>query len=102
MYGLLNWLPTFFKDYYQVEIADLASYTLLPYIVQGGLGAASGVLAGKFCGCFMGMLCVIGYKQKGLCLQNRHRAVQGHYGMDIAHGLQVIIEQVIAAFSLAA
>ncbi|KAF5840808.1 major facilitator superfamily domain-containing protein [Dunaliella salina] len=47
MYGLLNWLPTFFKDYYKVEIADLAAYTLLPYIVQGGLGAASGVLADR-------------------------------------------------------
>jgi ACS family sodium-dependent inorganic phosphate cotransporter len=49
MYGLLNWLPTFFKDFYGVEIADLATYTLLPYIVQGGLGAASGVLAGVCC-----------------------------------------------------
>eukprot|EP00200_Dunaliella_tertiolecta_P010630 CAMPEP_0202374722 /NCGR_PEP_ID=MMETSP1127-20130417/5492_1 /ASSEMBLY_ACC=CAM_ASM_000462 /TAXON_ID=3047 /ORGANISM="Dunaliella tertiolecta, Strain CCMP1320" /LENGTH=767 /DNA_ID=CAMNT_0048971947 /DNA_START=858 /DNA_END=3162 /DNA_ORIENTATION=+ len=47
MYGLLNWLPTFFKDFYKVEIADLAAYTLLPYIVQGGLGAASGVLADR-------------------------------------------------------
>ena len=47
MYGLLNWLPTFFSDYYGVQIADLGSYTLLPYIVQGGLGAASGVLAGE-------------------------------------------------------
>ena len=46
MYGLLNWLPTFFSDFYGVEIADLGSYTLLPYIVQGGLGAASGFLAG--------------------------------------------------------
>lgn len=47
MYGLLNWLPTFFKDFYHVEIADLASYTLMPYVLQGALGAASGVLAGK-------------------------------------------------------
>lgn len=47
MYGLLNWLPTFFSEYYHVEIADLASYTLLPYIVQGGLGALTGVMADK-------------------------------------------------------
>jgi len=47
MYGLLNWLPTFFSEYYGVQIADLGSYTLLPYVVQGGLGALSGLLAGE-------------------------------------------------------
>jgi hypothetical protein len=41
-YGLLNWLPSFFKDHYHVEISQLASFTLLPYLVQGGVGAASG------------------------------------------------------------
>lgn len=46
MYGLLNWLPTFFNEYYSIELADLGSYTLLPYLVQGGVGAATGVLAG--------------------------------------------------------
>lgn len=45
MYGLLNWLPTFFSDYYKVQLADLGSYTLLPYVFQGVLGAATGVLA---------------------------------------------------------
>ncbi|MEW5319083.1 MAG: hypothetical protein WDW38_010254 [Sanguina aurantia] len=45
MYGLLNWLPTFFNEYYSIELADLGSYTLLPYLVQGGVGAATGVLA---------------------------------------------------------
>ena len=50
MYGLLNWLPTFFNDFYGIQIADLGSYTLLPYIVQGGLGAASGILAGELKG----------------------------------------------------
>lgn len=34
MYGLLNWLPTFFSDYYEVQVGDLAGYTLLPYFVQ--------------------------------------------------------------------
>lgn len=45
MYGLLSWLPTFFADYYHVELADLGAYTLIPYIVQGGVGAATGFLA---------------------------------------------------------
>lgn len=47
MYGLLNWLPTFFSDFYKVELADLGAYTLLPYVVQGGLGAATGVFADR-------------------------------------------------------
>ncbi|KXZ55720.1 hypothetical protein GPECTOR_2g1270 [Gonium pectorale] len=45
MYGLLNWLPTFFSEYYQVQISDLGSYTLLPYVFQGLLGAATGFFA---------------------------------------------------------
>ena len=47
MYGLLNWLPTFFADYYHVELADLGSFTLLPYVMQGGVGIMAGVLAGR-------------------------------------------------------
>ncbi|KIZ02030.1 major facilitator superfamily transporter [Monoraphidium neglectum] len=47
MYGLLTWLPTFFSDYYGVEVGDLGGFTLLPYVVQGGVGAASGALADK-------------------------------------------------------
>eukprot|EP00887_Chlorella_sp_A99_P007577 scaffold28.g7577.t1 len=46
-YGLLSWLPSFFKDHYHVEIAQLATFTLLPYVVQGSVGTASGVLADK-------------------------------------------------------
>eukprot|EP00775_Hariotina_reticulata_P002109 gene2109-2428_t len=34
MYGLLTWLPTFFNDYYKVEVGDLGGYTLLPYMLQ--------------------------------------------------------------------
>lgn len=41
-YGLLNWLPTFFRDVYHVEISQLASFTLAPYIVQGSVGLFSG------------------------------------------------------------
>jgi ACS family sodium-dependent inorganic phosphate cotransporter len=46
-YGLLNWLPTFFSDFYGVQLADLGGYTLLPYAVQGGLGVVSGLLADR-------------------------------------------------------
>jgi ACS family sodium-dependent inorganic phosphate cotransporter len=46
MYGLLNWLPTFFSNFYKVQLSELGSYTLLPYIVQGGLGVVSGIIAG--------------------------------------------------------
>lgn len=34
MYGLLTWLPTFFADYYGIQLGDLGGYTLLPYVVQ--------------------------------------------------------------------
>jgi hypothetical protein len=37
----------FLSVFLQIEIADLAAYTLLPYIVQGGLGLLSGVIAGE-------------------------------------------------------
>ena len=47
MYGLLTWLPTFFSDYYKVEVGDLGGYTLLPYLMQvsnwsGGGGCGRG------------------------------------------------------------
>lgn len=35
------------RDFYKVEIADLAAYTLLPYVVQGGLGALTGIAADR-------------------------------------------------------
>jgi len=44
-YGLLTWLPSFFKDHYAVEISQLPALTFWPYAVQGGIGAASGILA---------------------------------------------------------
>lgn len=47
MYGLLTWLPSFFNDVYHIQLADLGSYTLLPYLVQGGMGAAAGVIADR-------------------------------------------------------
>lgn len=45
MYGLLSWLPTFFSEYYEVQVGDLAGYTLLPYFVQGVVGLGTGALA---------------------------------------------------------
>mmetsp|Transcript_25907 Transcript_25907/g.66670 ORF Transcript_25907/g.66670 Transcript_25907/m.66670 type:complete len:585 (+) Transcript_25907:161-1915(+) len=45
LYGLINWLPTFFSEYYHVEISQLGGLTMLPYVVQGGMGAVSGVAA---------------------------------------------------------
>lgn len=44
-YGLLTWLPSFFKDHYGVEVAQLAAFTFWPYAVQGGIGTVSGVFA---------------------------------------------------------
>lgn len=32
--GLINWLPTFFSEYYHVEISQLGGLTMLPYVVQ--------------------------------------------------------------------
>jgi hypothetical protein len=31
LYGLLNWLPTYFTDVYGVEVGDLGGYTFVPY-----------------------------------------------------------------------
>eukprot|EP00191_Tetraselmis_sp_GSL018_P011763 CAMPEP_0177597806 /NCGR_PEP_ID=MMETSP0419_2-20121207/11931_1 /TAXON_ID=582737 /ORGANISM="Tetraselmis sp., Strain GSL018" /LENGTH=527 /DNA_ID=CAMNT_0019090047 /DNA_START=239 /DNA_END=1822 /DNA_ORIENTATION=+ len=45
LYGLINWLPTFFKEFYHVEVGQLGGLTMLPYVVQGGMGAVSGVVA---------------------------------------------------------
>lgn len=45
--GLLTWLPTFFSEYYEVQVGDLGGYTLLPYFVQGLVGLGSGALADR-------------------------------------------------------
>jgi hypothetical protein len=34
MYGLLSWLPTYFSAEYNVDVASLARFTTLPYILQ--------------------------------------------------------------------
>jgi len=45
MYGLLSWLPTFFSETQGIQVSDLGGYTLVPYVVQGGVGLVSGGLA---------------------------------------------------------
>ena len=32
--GLINWLPTFFSEFYHVDIGDLSGFTMTPYLVQ--------------------------------------------------------------------
>ncbi len=32
--GLINWLPTFFSEFYHVEIGDLSGFTMTPYLIQ--------------------------------------------------------------------
>jgi ACS family sodium-dependent inorganic phosphate cotransporter len=59
MYGLLTWLPTFFSEYYEVQVGDLGGYTLLPYFVQvgyagGDLLLQSSQVGGKARGCKKG------------------------------------------------
>jgi hypothetical protein len=36
MYGLLTWLPTFFTDFFGVELAGLGGYRLLPCVLRVG------------------------------------------------------------------
>jgi len=45
LYGLLNWLPTFFVDVYHVDLADLGGFTSMSYVAQGGVGFLAGYLA---------------------------------------------------------
>jgi hypothetical protein len=45
LYGLLNWLPTYFTDAHGVEVGDLGGYTFVPYVVQGGVGVLAGLAA---------------------------------------------------------
>lgn len=45
MYTLINWLPSFFAEEYNIEVENLGAYTLGPYIVQALVGLASGPMA---------------------------------------------------------
>ncbi|KAL6768092.1 PHT4H [Auxenochlorella protothecoides x Auxenochlorella symbiontica] len=46
-YGLLSWLPSFFRDAYGVELARLGRFAVLPYAVQGCVGLAAGAAADR-------------------------------------------------------
>ncbi|KAK9694940.1 hypothetical protein K7432_013223 [Basidiobolus ranarum] len=41
-YVLLSWLPTYYKDVFDVDLNELGYFSVLPYIVQGLVGLASG------------------------------------------------------------
>eukprot|EP01068_Selenidium_serpulae_P012020 Selendium_serpulae@DN5758_c0_g1_i17.p1 len=45
MYGVLNWFPTYLSKLYDVDVADLSSYTALPYLFQGLVALGSGWFA---------------------------------------------------------
>lgn len=44
-YGLLAWLPQFFMEHCGMQLSQLGSFTLLPYLLQGAVGASAGLLA---------------------------------------------------------
>jgi ACS family sodium-dependent inorganic phosphate cotransporter len=44
-YGLLAWLPQFFMEHCGMQLSQLGSFTLLPYLLQGIVGASAGLLA---------------------------------------------------------
>ena len=66
--GLLNWLPSFFKDAYHVEISQLASFTLLPYVVQGSVGVVAGQGGGHAAAGRLGMQSCLGDHDRMRCL----------------------------------
>ncbi|ORX90561.1 MFS general substrate transporter, partial [Basidiobolus meristosporus CBS 931.73] len=43
-YVLLSWLPTYYKDVFNVDLNELGYFSVLPYIVQGLVGLASGFI----------------------------------------------------------
>jgi len=47
LYGLLNWLPTYIEHEFRVPVSSMASFTALPYLLQGAVGLASGVVADR-------------------------------------------------------
>ena len=48
LYGLLNWLPSYIEQEFGVQVSDLAYFTALPYLLQGAVGLASGVIADRW------------------------------------------------------
>ena len=44
-YGLLAWLPQFFMEHCGLQLSQLGSFTLAPYLLQAAVGASAGLLA---------------------------------------------------------
>ena len=47
LYGVMNWLPSYIEHQFGVSVPDLANFTVLPYVLQGGIGLAAGVIADR-------------------------------------------------------
>lgn len=45
LYCLLEWLPSFFTERYNIDISEVGYYTIVPYIVQALSGLTSGPMA---------------------------------------------------------
>lgn len=48
MIGLLSWLPTYFNQRFNIPVADLGTFTVLPYLMQMILSVSAGSLADNF------------------------------------------------------
>jgi MFS family permease len=46
-YVLLSWLPTYFEEYFGIDMQELSFYGVLPYLVQGLFGMVSGWIGDK-------------------------------------------------------
>lgn len=45
IYGLLSWLPSYYNKTFNVDVSNLAAFTLAPYLLQALVGVSSGYLA---------------------------------------------------------
>lgn len=45
MIGLLSWLPTYFSERFHVPLAELSSFTVLPYFLQMTVALSAGAVA---------------------------------------------------------
>ncbi|TFJ82879.1 hypothetical protein NSK_005832 [Nannochloropsis salina CCMP1776] len=45
IYGLLSWLPSYYSKTFDIDVTQLAAFTLAPYLLQTLVGIASGYLA---------------------------------------------------------
>jgi len=45
LYGIMNWLPSYIEQQFQVPVGNLDQFTVLPYLLQGGVGVMAGICA---------------------------------------------------------